>query len=1033
MKHIRLIIVTAMTPVLLMSTCAGARQTSYRLSDMNLTFRVLDKVRSRYVNPARIVPRKMLIEALNYIQRQVPEIIVRQKNSTVEVQVDDQSRSFDIAHVSSPWSLTKTMGHIFGFIQAHIHKTTDPKKVEFATIDGILSTLDPHTVLMRQDFFREMAVDTAGQFGGLGIEISICDGLLTIRRPIRDTPAWHTQMKYGKKIYRIRPAGQRTYVYKKGKHWTHRRADPGDPGLRMTGRDQIVQLRPGDHIVRIENESTINMTLSQSVQRLRGKPRTDVLIWILRKGWRRPKPFLIQRAVIHVPSVREHLLKGNIGYVRVYKFQATTARELRSALVRLGLHKLKGVIMDLRDNHGGLLDQAAGVVNTFVQSGTILTTVSSDRPDAREIRARPFAAMLPKVPLALLVNQESASAAEIVAAGLKQLNRAVIVGRNTFGKGSVQIIFPMPNKTGLKLTVSQWRAPGNMSVQRIGLVPDVKILPVDIRTGKPFSFYATGRRYRKEGDLKSPLASHPTNVQVHPFQTIYYLKHPIPPFARSYPCHFCGQPKNLELPADPSVFYQDFQVDMTRRLLTRAGRPRRLATLAAAKAFFERVKKNQDAAIVAKFKTQGIDWSAAPSNLHRRDVPRYLRVTLSAPHQGHVVAGSPLIITANARNEGKVPLYRVRAILKSSNPFLAGREFFFGLIPPGQSRTARVKINTPMGLTTQKDWLKLNIFPKTTGATKRIFITIAARPAPRFSYSYHIAEGPSSNHDGLIQKGENLRIHLEIRNSGKGTARQAYATLSNESARALFVKKGRVLLAGLKPGRVVQADFLLKAQQVPAHQRLARVRVRVYACGTGRYVSDELAFRIWPTKTSVEKKVGIATVVGQHGVTIRACPDLQCSPIAWMGLRGRMRATGVLNGWERVRVGSLWGFVPLRGIRITRTGRARPSKPSMINRVLPPTVSVANPVMLVKQGQIHLRGAATDALGVEDLFIRVSNSKAKIYERKVFYASNRRAHNRTTLAFSAVVPVWPGKNVVEVVARQNDRVMETKTLVVLRQ
>jgi len=1032
MKQIRLAIVTAMMPVLLMSTCAGARQTGYHLSAMGLTYRVLDKIRTRYVNPARIVPRKMLVEALNYIQRQVPEIMVRRKGSTVEVQVDDQSQTFDTSHVTSPWSLTKTMGRIFGFIERHIHKTTDPKKVEFAAIDGFLSTLDPHTVLMRQDFFREMAVDTAGQFGGLGIEISICDGLLTVRRPIRDTPAWRTQMKYGRRIYRIRPADQPAYVFKKGKHWTHRRTAPNAAGLRVTGRDQVVQLRPGDHIVRIEDESTINMTLSQSVRRLRGKPRTDVLIWILRKGWRRPRPFLIRRAVIHVPSVRERMLAGNIGYVRIYKFQATTAQELRKALVRLGLHKLKGLIIDLRDNHGGLLDQAARVVNTFVQSGTILTTVSADRPDAREIRARPFAALLPKLPLALLVNQESASAAEIVAAGLKQLNRAVVVGRNTFGKGSVQIIFPTPYKTGLKLTVSQWRAPGNMSVQRTGLVPDVKTLPVDIRSGKPFSFYATGRRYRKEGDLKSPLASHPTNVQVRPFETIYFLKRPIPPFARSYPCHFCGQPKNMEMPADPSVFYENFQIDMTRRLLAQAGRPRRLATLAAAQSFFNQVRKHQDAAIVAKFKTQGVDWSSAPKHLHRSK-PRHLRVTLTAPHQGRVVAGDPLIITANARNDGTVPLYRVRGILKSSNPFLAGREFFFGRIPAGQSRTARVKIDTPRGLTTQKDWLKIKAFPETTSKTSRIFVTISARPAPRFSYSYHIVEGPSSNHDGLVQVGENLRIQLDIKNGGKGAARQAYAALSNESAGALFVKRGRVSLSGLRPGQVVQAAFLLKAQRVPAHQKLARVRIRVYDCETGRYVSDELALKVWPTNSSVGRKRAVATALGKNGVAIFVCPDKQCPAIARITTGEHLQVNGAFQGWIRTRVGAQWGFVPKNRVRMTRTGTVRRPKLEMINRVLPPTVSVANPVMIVKTRQVHLRGQARDTMGVEDLFIRVSNSKAKVYERKVFYASNHRAHDRSSLSFSAEVPVWPGKNVVEIVARQSDRVMETKTMVILRQ
>jgi carboxyl-terminal processing protease len=409
---------------------AAKTRVPYDLSQVRVMKAVITKVNQNYVDPERIDHRKMLFSGLNALQRNVPPVLVQYENgdSKFRVQVNDQSQEFRADDVNSPWMLTWRFQAIFKFLQKYLEQDEDIKlrEVEYAVVNGMLRTLDPHSILLTPEDYSEMQLSTRGEFGGLGIVISIRDGQLTVIRPIPGTPASRAGLK------------------------------------------------KGDRIVKIDEEATVNMPLEEAVSRLRGAPSSSVAVWTLRegvKGWTKPKRFDLVRAVIHIDSVESRMLEGGVGYVKVSNFQSNTCDDIQVALAKLHAEDLRALVLDLRDNPGGLLQQAVCVSDIFLSSGTIVTTSSSD-PDKRELArsegTEPF------YPLIVLQNGGSASASEIVSGAPKNHDRGLIVGERTFGKGSVQVIYSDDNDGwALKLTVAQYLTPGDISIQSVGIVPDI--------------------------------------------------------------------------------------------------------------------------------------------------------------------------------------------------------------------------------------------------------------------------------------------------------------------------------------------------------------------------------------------------------------------------------------------------------------------------------------------------------------------------------------------------------------------------------
>ena len=313
-------------------------------------------------------------------------------------------------------------------IQTDYVEKTNARDLIYGALQGMLSSLDKHSQFMDPDTYREMKVETKGEFGGLGIVITIKDSLLTIISPIEDTPA-----------------------YKAG-------------------------IKSGDKIIKINNEPTKDITLLEAVKKMRGKPGTDCTLTILREPEQKILEFPITRAIIKIKSVKDaSLIEERIGYIKIIEFQEKTPRDLEQALDDLEKQGMDRLILDLRNNPGGLLEVAVRVADKFISSGKpiVATRGRRDRQNM-EFRATTRATH-PGYPLIVLVNKGSASASEIVAGAIQDHKRGLLLGEKTFGKGSVQTVIPLSDGSALRLTTAKYFTPSGTCIRDVGITPDVVV------------------------------------------------------------------------------------------------------------------------------------------------------------------------------------------------------------------------------------------------------------------------------------------------------------------------------------------------------------------------------------------------------------------------------------------------------------------------------------------------------------------------------------------------------------------------------
>ena len=335
---------------------------------------------------------------------------------------------------------------VFGRVKSDYVEQVDDKKLITEAINGMLTGLDPHSAYLDQEAFRELQVGTQGEFGGLGIEVGMEDGFVKVVTPIDDTPASRAGVK------------------------------------------------PGDLIVKLDETSVKGMTLNDAVKRMRGRPNTQITLTIVRKGEQKPIIVTLTRAVIKIQSVKSKLLEPGYAYFRVSQFQEHTGETLAKAIETLFKQNqgpMRGIVLDLRNDPGGLLNGAVAVSSAFLPAGALVVYTDGRTEDARmRLQANPenylrgrmkedYIKKLPAesktVPMVVLVNAGSASASEIVAGALQDHKRAVIMGQQTFGKGSVQTILPLGNNTAIKLTTARYYTPNGRSIQARGIVPDIAL------------------------------------------------------------------------------------------------------------------------------------------------------------------------------------------------------------------------------------------------------------------------------------------------------------------------------------------------------------------------------------------------------------------------------------------------------------------------------------------------------------------------------------------------------------------------------
>jgi carboxyl-terminal processing protease len=345
---------------------------------------------------------------------------------------------------------------VLSIIQQNYVEEVNTQELVEGAIKGMLTTLDPHSSFLKPDDYKELQVETKGSFSGIGIEITMKDGILTVVSPIEDTPA-----------------------YKEG-------------------------IKAGDRIIKINGESTKDMSLMEAVKKLRGARGTKVTISIHREEWSELKEITLVRDVIPLHSVRSKILEPDYGYIRITNFQTKTATDLKKALEELTREEeLQGLILDLRNNPGGLLDQSVRVSDLFLDEGIIVSTKGRLKDQNMEFAAHSYNTVYGQ-PMIVLVNEGTASASEIVAGALQDNKRALVLGHQTFGKGSVQTIIPMNDGAGLRLTTARYYTPDGTSIQAKGITPDI-VVPADLALTETEKSDESRPEFLREKDLRHHL------------------------------------------------------------------------------------------------------------------------------------------------------------------------------------------------------------------------------------------------------------------------------------------------------------------------------------------------------------------------------------------------------------------------------------------------------------------------------------------------------------------------------------------------
>ena len=1001
------------------ATRTGA--TKYDLSQLPIFSRTLFYVRENYFDKNRLDPKRMLVGSLDFVQRDVPEILIdrwpERDPKQVTVKVNGQQRVFPIDKVDAPWSLRSTLQDIFRFVQPNLQPVPEKEEarrlveIEMAATNGMLYTLDPHSVLLDVETYKDMRTQTQGKFGGLGIVIEMDKkNRITVKRPMPETPAFR------------------------------------------------VGLKPKDHIVRINNESTMNMTLNEAVERLRGDVDTNVDVYIERDAVVGAKKFTITRAFIRPPAIDPPArvlavpagpgqIAAKVGYFHMQHFSANSASDLADALSMFEKEHVRGIIMDLRGNPGGLYEQAQKVSDAFIKSGTLVSMVGVGGAQRKDETATD-SGHEPTVPVAVLVNQNSASASEIVAGALKNLDRGVVIGEGTFGKGSVQVLFdiqsPVPfgdksedDKLGLKLTTAQYLTPGDISIQGVGVIPDIETVPMLVQKEGERSWIRlqSSIHKRRESDYEWHLEHPSVRRGEKPMETVAYLLAPKPgdkKHAHDDDEAMADEDDDDEATADDEAEPKaDFLMEFARDFLAQAKGMRRRELLAAARPFLDKVHATEDKKLAQALEKLGVDWTAAPATA---PVPQLELALESEKRDVKVAAGANVKIRGVVKNSGSGTAYRVRASLESDSPVFDENEMVFGKIGPGESKSYELVVKVPASSFTRTDVIKgtLSSARPVNAAAAELMLNIEGKARPRFAYTYQTVDDVKGNHDGQVQRGEQVRTLVTVKNIGIGRALHTEAVLRNGSGQeGILISAGRFDAKELAPGESKTFSFVYEVGPAFKGDEY-QLELAVGDTVLGESVTDKIKVKVAPSGPSPEAATGTVTVARDNIALREAAGD--GALVVGRAPRGTVfkvtgKVTSPAGTFTRVEIEKdRTAFVAMNDVK--PGGVAHPEfKPEW--QVTPPVLTVSAPSVVTGE-TAHIKGHAFDDRIVRDVYVRVWNRDAKVPMKKVFYLSNRTTGDRTKLDFEADVPLWQGSNMVQVFARESNEVQSLDTVVVLK-
>lgn len=978
----------SLAPAGIASAAAGA-SSGYDLSAHQTLSRVIILIKENYVDPERIRPYDMFLAALDYIEKTVAEVIVDDSKAPdqITVAVGGAQHVFDLERLGGLdqlWEVTLALRDIFSFLQIHIDDADQRRDIEYAAINGMLSTLDPHSVLLKPESFNEVKLSTKGEFGGLGIVISIRDASLTIISPIEDTPA----------------------------------ARAG--------------LNAQDQIVKINEESTVNMSLEEAVQRLRGKPGSKVTIWVKRKKWTEAKRFVLTRSIIKIQSVTSKLLADRIGYVKVKSFQANTFDDLHSHLEGLRTRArgpLKGLVLDLRNNPGGLLDQAILISDRFVERGPLVITVGEGNRK-REVKSAHGPGTESDYPLAVLVNGGSASASEIVSGAVKNHNRGVIIGEQTFGKGSVQVLYDFKDRSALKLTIAQYLTPGDISIQSKGIEPDIEVAHAAIAENDVHLFVhdSSPREKDLERHLDTPeVVSSGGNVdEAIAGKRSIKLVHLEPPVD-----------EEQEAVAEATDrFRMDYEIELAHEILKNARSTDRRRILEQSRGLLKKAAAEDQKRISAALKELGVDWSEGG-----KGQASSASVTISANTDGgSIKAGETLALTAKVVNTGSTPLYRAYGVTESDNPLLRNLEFVFGRVDPGKTGAWTVNVKLPQDMSARADSVTLRVRDMNNSlkdVTASRVVSISEEPKPRFAFRYTVDDSAAGNGDGVLQFGETVSLSVDVANEGKGVARETSVSLKNMSHGLVLLDRGRTKLGQIDSGSSKQAALTFSVKR-PSRRRgfdgepidtsRAKLRVTIWDSVLGEPITEVLEIPVANGRTVKRERRALKVPSGAQ-VRVFSGADSGAKVIGRAAAGTLLRSDAVTDdGWRRVELKSGgYGFVRTEEVKTLQGSRKASSGAlAMDTSYVPPSIDLDIDDLVTSSPTLRLTGSVGKKEGVRDIFVFVN-------DKKVYYRSFERVdEGQRSAKLDFPVDLKEGSNSVAIVARKSDELVSRRVFGVYR-
>ena len=756
----------AVVPFVVLLAVAGGAVPALPAGGPSLARQVAGYIGQFYVEPERVLPAQLVAGALLGLERRFPEATatVDAGRTRGAIDVAGESRSWDLARVRDLDGAAAAIDEMVDFVSSRSSPQRDGENPAYAAIRGALETLDPHTRVLTPADLVGFSSAIQGAFGGIGVTFDPAPAGILVREVLPGTPA---------------------------------------------ARGGIA---PRDLITAVDTVPLAGLSQNEVRDLVRGTPGSTVALTIVRGEAGAPIERRLVREVIRERSVRARLIRDGgapVLLLSLERFQADTAAQLKAALAAAG-DEPAGIVLDLRGNPGGLLDQALEIADVFLDDGVIVST--RDRNQREKVyRAGSFGVMRPQPPLVALINRGSASAAEVVAAAL-QPSRGLLIGETSFGKGSVQQLYPLSDGGGLVLTIRHYQTPGGVSIQSHGVEPDVLLRTVVVGARVVFgvpSVHAREAQLPNAFAGAAPGAAPGARLEVSSLRTSLDA---LPAPGQAAPAGAAparGDGEDVALRAALAV---------VRGAAWAGGPSSRAAVLAAAAAVLPGLAAEETQKIEAALGGQGVDWSAARA---AGGPPADLRAEL--PESVLVPPGESTRVTIRVRNAGAGTAHRVWGRTSSANPALANIDFAFGLIPPGESREASSDVRSPGWSWRRWDSFALELHEGDTAAGSFTGGALSSGGTqPALSYTVRIGDGnaadPGLNSDGHLERGE--RVSMLVRVSGSGDPGDLAFHISPDPSGGLTLSRREAAVGVDGGGREATFDGLLASDGPPAAVRL---------------------------------------------------------------------------------------------------------------------------------------------------------------------------------------------------------------------